>query len=89
MKPSQLKICTRVRRGQLTGLDLDELQRIVPHLKPLTMPLHDLFYPKIFPQSFAAKARTYNTEVTTQMVQDVCKRVHPVLVTWCPPRNRC
>ena len=81
MRPSQLKTCTQLRRGQMTRPDLDELQRIVPHLKPLIMPLHDLFYPKVFPQGFAAKGRAYNTAFTTQMVQDVCKSVHPVVVT--------
>ncbi|DBB03124.1 TPA: hypothetical protein ACH3X1_013355 [Trebouxia sp. C0004] len=73
MRPSQLKHCARLRRGQLTRLELDEFPNIAPHLKPLILPLHDLFYPKALPQGFPLKARTYNTEVTTQMVQELCK----------------
>lgn len=80
MRPSQLKHCARLRRGQLTRLELDEFPNIEPHLKPLILPLHDLFYPKALPQGFPLKARTYNTEVTTQMVQELCKSVSPDLV---------
>ena len=75
MRPSQLKLCARLRRGQLTRLELDELPNIAPHLKPLILPLHDLFYPKALPQGFPLKARTYNTEVTRHMVQALCKSV--------------
>ena len=75
MRPSQLKLCARLRRGQLTRPELDELPNIAPHLKPLILPLHDLFYPKALPQGFPLKARTYNTEVTTHMVQALCKSV--------------
>ena len=64
----------------MTKLDLEERPRIVSHLQHLIMLLHDLFYPKVFHESFVAKARTYNTEVTTQMVQNVCKSVYPDLV---------
>ena len=80
MRPSQLKLCARLRRGQLTRLELDELPNIAPHLKPLILPLHDLFYPKALPQGFPLKARTYNTKVTTQMVQELCKSVSHDLV---------
>ena len=79
-RPSQLQHCARLRRGQLTRLELDELPNIAPHLKPLILPLHNLFYPKALPQGFPLKARTYNTEVTTQIVQELCKSVSPDLV---------
>ncbi len=80
MRPSQLKMCALLRRGQLTRLELDELPDIAPHLKRLIMLLHDLFYPRALLQGVPIKARAYNTKVTTQMVQDVCRSVHLDLI---------
>ncbi len=75
MRPTQLKNCALLRRGQLTKPELDELPNIAPNLKPLILLLHDLFYPMALPQGFPLKARTYNSEVTAQMVQELCKTV--------------
>ena len=72
-----LNLCPR---GQLARLELDELPNIGLHLKPLILPLHDLFFSTALPQGFSPKARTYSTEVTTQRVQEVCKSVSPDLV---------
>lgn len=80
MRPSQLNICASLRRGQLTKPELEELPNIARDLKPLILPLHELFYPKAPEQDFPFKARLYNTQVTTQMVQELCKSVNRNLV---------
>ena len=44
------------------------------------MPLHDNFPLKSFAPRLFRKAQTCNTEVTTQMVQNVCKSVYLDLI---------
>ncbi len=80
MRPSQLNFCASLRRGQLTKPELEELPNTAQDLKPLILPLHELFYPKAPEQGFPSKARLYNTQVTTEMVQLLCKSVNRNLV---------
>ena len=80
MRPGHLRTCARLRRGQLTKPELSELPEIAAHLKPLIIPLHDLFYPTALSQGFPVNARAYNTEITTPMVQELCKSVNVDLV---------
>ncbi|DBA90198.1 TPA: hypothetical protein ACH3X1_003501 [Trebouxia sp. C0004] len=72
MKPDQLALCANLRRGHLTSPKLAELPNVATHLQPLIIGLHNLFYPLNRPtDSF----RGYNTEVTVESVQGVCRQV--------------
>ncbi len=72
MKPDQLTLCARLRRGHLTSPKLAELPNVAIHLQPLIMGLHNLFYPLNGPTD---KFRGYNTEVTLESVRGVCRQV--------------
>ena len=72
MKPDQLALCANLRRGHLTSPKLAELPNVATHLQPLIIGLQNLFYPLNRPtDSF----RGYNTEVTLESVQGVCRQV--------------
>ena len=71
-KPDQLALCANLRRGYLTSPKLAELPKVAPHLQPLIVGLHNLFYPLTRPSD---NFRGYNTEVTLESVQGVCRQV--------------
>ena len=72
MKPDQLALCANLRRGHLTSPKLAELPTVATHLQPLIIGLHNLFYPLNRPTD---RFRGYNTEVTLESVQGVCRQV--------------
>ena len=72
MKPDQLALCACLRRGHLTAPKLAELPNVATHLQPLIIGLHNLFYPLNRPTD---NFRGYNTEVTVELVQGVCRQV--------------
>ncbi len=73
MKPDQLSHCAVLRRGHLTAPKLFELKHIASHLQPLISSLHDLFYP--LDNSPNPRFRAYDTTVTIDSVQGICRQV--------------